>query len=282
MSEFDFLEPIAKTVMSVQLPSRGVLYPKEHPASKGQLTLSPMTMLEEAMFFEDDSATLTSTVDKVLKRCLQDHIDVNGLITSDKFFLFMMLRAVTYGSEYTFEWVCRALNKKGAICGNTNNTTIKIPDNFSMKYLADDDKEPFIITLPDTQKEIAFKLLRGVDEPKIDAHTMEIEKMREDGIMKVDTTSAFRLMLHILEVDGKSVEKAPQDKLLAFVLSLPARDRQYLQQKINLYTPGLNTDVKVRCEVCGAQNEMDLPFTANFFRSSISDEDEGRPMDDEI
>jgi len=281
MGEFDFLEPIPKTTMAVKLPSRGVPYPKEHPASSGKLTLAPMTMLEEALFLSDDQ-DLTETVDKVLRRCVQEKIDINNLITSDKFFLFMMLRAITYGSDYLFEWVCKATNKKGKLCNATNSSSIHIPDDFKMKFLTEEDKEPFVVMLPETKRQISFRLLRGSDEPRVEKHSKEIEQARNSGAPKIDTTVGFRLMCHIVAVDGKSVTKAPEEKLLGFILSLPAKDRQFLQQKINFYTPGLNTDVTVVCDSCGAVTTMDMPFTSNFFRSSLPDEESSGTPNDEV
>jgi hypothetical protein len=264
MGEFDFLEPIPKTSVTVKLPSRGVLYPKEHPASSGKLTLTPMTMLEESLLMSDGG--LDSAIDKILRRCVVENVDVNTLIGSDKFFLFIMLRAITYGSEYSFTWTCTK-EKNGKPCTYRNTTKVSIPDGFKVKYLADDDKEPFEFVLPDCKKTISFKLLRGTDEPRIEAYAKEIEYQKNEGIDRVNTTLAFRLICHIVAVDGKLVKGAPQDKLMAFVNSWTAKDRQALQQKINFYTPGIDTSLKVSCEKCGETHEMEMPYTVNFFRA---------------
>jgi hypothetical protein len=278
MGEFDFLEPIPKTAISVKLPSRGVLYPKDHPASSGKLTLTPMTMLEESLLMNE--AGLDQAVDRILKRCVTETVDVNTLIGADKFFLFIMLRAITYGSEYTFSWVCaHATGVKP--CGHTNTVKVNIPDSFRMKYLTEEDKEPFQVTLPDNGRQISFRLLRGVDEPHIEAYLKEIKQDQENGIDRVDTSLAFRLVSHIIEVDGKSVKKAPREKIMAFVNSWSAKDRQYLQQKIAFYTPGLDTLLKVKCDKCGHSHEMEMPYTVNFFRA-VNSPDEGEPEADQI
>lgn len=281
MGDFDFLEPIPKAAMSVKLPSKGVPYPKDHPANGGKLTIVPMTMLEES-FFLDDNQEVTNIIDKVLNRCLQEKFDTNSLITSDKFFLFLMLRAVTYGSEYSFEWVCKLPGKKNKPCNTHNVSKVHIPNDFKMKYLEETDTEPFVVTLPETKKQISFRLFRGADEVRVENHIKKLEAFKGTEVQKLDTSAAYRLLCHIVAVDGNSVAKAPEDKLLAFILSLPARDRQYLQDKINYYTPGLNTDVTVVCATCGNVSVMDLPYTAGFFRSSFPDEEpEGTP-DDEV
>jgi hypothetical protein len=149
-----------------------------------------------------------------------------------------------------------------------------------MKYLSDEDKEPFTVRLPETQREIAFRLLRGYDEAAIEKFTEKIEEKKKQGLLIEDTTIAYRLSRQILSVDGKDVTKAPEDKLLRFVLTLPIRDSQFLRNKIAYYTPGINTDVHLRCAACKAEEEGDLPITVNFFR--VVDEDEDRPVEHEV
>lgn len=274
MSAFDFLEPIPKTTVSIMLPSRGVLYPEGHPAAKGKLTLSPMSMIDETVFLEE-GVTLAQSIDKSLRRCLQDKLDINSLLVSDKFFLFMSLRAITYGAKYTFDWLCEFGD-----CNTTNTATVDIPGDFKMKFLSDEDREPFEVLLPDSGKRLSFRLLRGNDDEAVEAHRKDIEKKKKDVLSVQDTTNLFRTCRHIVAVDGHSVAEAPEQMVMTFFASLTARDRQTFQQKIAYYTPGIDTTLTVSCAKCGHVHEMDMPFTANFFRA-IS-EIEGEPVEDEI
>lgn len=270
MSEFDFLEPIPKTTVSVNLPSRGIPYRKDTPASSGKITMTPMTMVEEAIFAEGD---LVHGVDRVLKRCIQDKLDVNTLISADKFFLFMMLRAITYGPSYTFAWNCDE-------CKGKNESTVRIPDDFKVKQLADEDTEPYSIELPDSGKTLGFRLLRGHDEPMIDKYQSKIAAMKKQGIVMPDSTAIYRLARHIVSVDGNDIKDAPEEKLVKFVASLSAKDRQMLLAKINFYTPGLDTGVTLVCDHCSHVHDWDMPFTASFFRADV--QDEGAAMDVEV
>lgn len=279
MGDFEFLEPIPKTSVSVKLPSRGVPYPKGTPMSSGKLTLTPMTMVEETMVTNPKTAG-GDTVDRILKRCIQESIDINMLLGSDKFFLFMMLRAVTYGSDYTFQWTCPSMTTPTELCGHRNTSTVRIPDDFQIKYLADEDVEPYTVRLPECQREISFRLLRGYDEPIIEAHKSTIDAQAKSGIQVVDTTPAFRLVRQIVKVDDKDVVEAPPEKMLAFVQSIPPKDIQLLKGRMAHFTPGLSTDVTLVCEECKNVHEWDLPFTANFFR--VIDSNTGRPVGDEV
>jgi hypothetical protein len=255
MGDFEFLEPIPK------------------------LTLTPMTMVEEAMVTNPKTAG-GDTVDRILRRCIQESIDVNVLLGSDKFFLFMMLRAITYGPDYTFEWTCPAMLTPTDICNTRNTTTVRIPDDFQVKYLADEDTEPYTVRLPDCQREISFRLLRGYDEPIIEGHSAKIEAQEKAGIQMMDTTPVFRLVRQIVKVDDKDVTEAPEDKMMAFVQSIPPKDIQLLKGRMAHFTPGLSTDITLVCEKCKNVHEWDLPFTANFFR--VIDSTTGRPVGDEV
>jgi hypothetical protein len=280
MGEFDFLEPIPKTTVSVRLPSRGILYRKDSPAGSGKIHLSPMTMVEES-YFMDDELTFSEAFDKILKKCVQEELDINTLLSADKFFLFMMLRAITYGPEYTFSWTCGSQKPNGENCRHKNSSTVKIPDDFKLKMLADEDTEPFKITLPDCQREISFKLLRGHDEVYIDRFSKMEESKKQEGVTLPNRLGIFRLARHITHVDGKSVKEAPENILMSFVASFSAKDRQYFQDKIAYYTPGLDTGVSVLCEKCGSVQKLDMPFTADFFRAVIN-EDEIPAVADEV
>jgi hypothetical protein len=280
MGEFDFLEPIPKTTVSVKLPSRGVLYRDDTPAGKGKIHLSPMTMVEESYFMDDD-LTFSEAFDKILKKCVQEDLDINTLLSADKFFLFMMLRAVTYGPEYAFKWTCNAEKSNGEVCRQSNTSTVKIPDDFKLKLLSDEDTEPYKILLPDCQKEISFRLLRGHDEVYIDRFSKKEEAKKQEGIRLPNRIAIFRLARHITHVDGQSVKDAPENMLINFVASFRAKDRQYFQDKIAFYTPGLDTGVEVLCERCGSVQRIDMPFTADFFRAVI-EENEAEPVADEI
>jgi hypothetical protein len=149
-----------------------------------------------------------------------------------------------------------------------------------VKYLSDEDKEPFKIMLPESDKELSFRLLRGTDEVHIERHATEFKAKQKAGIGGPDTTTAFRLSRQIVAVDGNPVKDAPEQKLLQFIMSLHSKDVQAFRDKIGFFTPGINTDVTLVCEDCKTVHEWDLPFTANFFRANIPVE--GSPTVDEV
>jgi len=276
-----FLEPVPKTAIVVKLPSAGVPYKEGKPEAEGKLTLNAMTMIEEASILNPKSGvSFSQAVDRVLQKSIQESVDVNGLLSADKFYLFMMLRAVTYGQEYTFLWEC-SKEVDGSVCGFENTHTVQIPGDFEIKGLLPEDKEPFQVELPVSKKKIQFRLLRGFDEGAVEKYEADIEAKQKAGIQAHDTTALYRLARLITHVDDNPITKDISTRhMINFINSLPAQDISVLRKQMSHFTPGMDTTIKVVCKQCSNMAEMDLPITSSFFRPNY---DNGRePVEDEI
>lgn len=265
----DFLKPLPRTVREVKLPSNGVVY-DEGPAKSGKISLAAMTLVEESLIYTPDG------IDVVLKRCVQDPINTDYLLAADKFFLFLMLRAVTYGPEYSFSWTCTApeRDRKGNVnkCGHRNRATVYIPDDFKIKRLTQEDKEPFKVHLPESGKTIKFRLQRSYDEKLLDAFMDSIEKDKQENIRQHRSAEAFQLAQLLVEVDGNKIsEDIPQEVKMRFISSLPGKDNAAYRHALDFYTPGLDTEVSLTCEKCKSPMKRDLPLTYEFFRPGPSE-----------
>ena len=282
-SKVDFLTPIPKTVIQVSLPSRGIPY-KTSPLNSGKISLSPMSIIQENMLISpnvESDIDYISLIDKVLKQCIKEKepVDVNSMLSADKMFLFMMLRAVTYGPEYSVSWKCTQTNRN-EVCETNNRAIIRIPDDFKIKKLGDDDIEPYKVELPDSHKVISFRLSRGSDEYLVEKRKMDIRRKNKTGSMTVpDDTSVYRLALLITHVDGNEVTVEMIEPLMEFIASLSMRDIRKIRESIDFYTPGLDTVVKVECSKCHKVTEMDVPITVDFFRP-VTDDDRGSATDE--
>lgn len=265
-TNFDFLTPILRPCTTVKLPSRGVLYTGE--LAKGVVDLSPMTMAEETLLASGSGGTeILPLVDEVLRRCITSpsHVDIREFISADKYFLLIMLRAVTFGSEYSFIWTCNNTVMSGSraeLCGYENTQNVHIPEDFQVKTLDPADKEPYTLELPETKKVLSIKLLRGHDEIAIDEYEKKLAKQDKHK------ASVYSLVRQIVVIDGNKITtETPQDRLIAFVSSLPAKDIGALRDTVEFYTPGIDTSLKVQCQECGHEEEMDLPLSIDFFRA---------------
>ena len=287
----DFLTPLPKSTRSMTLPSRGVLY-NEGALKNGKVTLTPMTLMEESIMTSGD----TDATDTVLKKCVQESISIDTLLSADKFFIFMLLRAITYGTDYSFNWSCTADQTKGPNrgepCGAKNRTTVQIPDDFRVKQLADEDTEPYMITLPESGKRIGFRLARAYDAKEIEQYERKITSLSESGVKRMgQSAEAFQLAKLLVVVDGNKItDNIAVEDIMSWVCSLSGRDVAHYRSQLEHFTPGMDTTVTLHCESCGAKHEMDLPLTIEFFRPKYSDSsgsvaNEIRPdvpLDDEL
>ncbi len=276
----EFLAPIPKAVRSITLPSRGVLYTPNGPLAKGQVRIAPMTLVEEN-FITAPTAKAHDGLAKAIQKCVQESIDVNQLLAADKYFIFMMLRAITYGSDYTFNWECSTLGADRKPCNFLNRSTVHIPDEFRVKQLDDADKEPFQVRLPGCGKTLSFRLARGYDEQAIERFETKMKRDKKSNIQSTATSEAFKLALLITAIDDNEItDDIDITQVLTWVTSLEALDVVHYRDKLDFYTPGIDTTVTLTCEECGSRHEMDLPLTHEFFRPELTNTE--RLMGDEV
>ena len=88
----------------VTLPSKGILYPKDHPLSKGVIEMKYMTAREEDILTNQNFIKNGTVIDKLLQSLIVTKFDYNDLLVGDKNAILIAARILGYGSEYTFEY----------------------------------------------------------------------------------------------------------------------------------------------------------------------------------
>lgn len=236
----------------VELPSKGQFY---DPAVlvDGKIEIMPLVARDEKLIAGMRGDNIEEVIDTLLKRCLVTNINVNDLITTDRFFLLLMLRANSYGDEYKINLTCTS-------CDKLNNYTVKIPSEFEINYSSPDDAEPFYCDLPISKLKIGYRHLRGKDEKDIKKLVeTEVAKSGDKG----DPSFIYRIVKRIVSVNGNKLDFLD---LISLVENLPIKDSRFLQSEFDRKLPGLIPIIKRKCEYCGAAVTSSLPFTAEFFR----------------
>ena len=88
----------------VTLPSKGLLYPKESPLSKGVVEIKYMTAKEEDILTNQNYIQKGTVIDKLLKSLIVTPIDYNDLLTGDKNAILIAARILGYGKDYDFKY----------------------------------------------------------------------------------------------------------------------------------------------------------------------------------
>ena len=233
---------------TVELPSLGLIYPKDNPLSSGKIEMKYMTAKEEDILTNQNYIKDGSVLDRLVKALIVSKIDYNDLVVGDKNAIMVASRILGYGAEYTFKY-------------NDEEVTVDL-STLESTYLSEDAmKEPgvnkFTFTCPASKTVIEFKLLTGKDDKKIKSEIKGLQKINKNTNPEMST----RLKYMILSVDGKTEDKDIRNFVDNYFL---ARDSRSLREYIKSFQP--DVDMKFNFESSGGiDEEVSLPMTVNFF-----------------
>lgn len=236
------------------IPTKGLL---TENIPNGEVTLRNMTTAEEKILLGSSQ----DAFDNILKACIVEPtgLDLEELTSTDKHFLFMKLRVISYGSDYYVSYRCPA-------CGSNSEYKVNI-DELPIHYLEDDFVEPYdTLTLPVSKKVVELKLPRIKDLNVADNKAKRFHKKFPEA--KGDIAYIYRLMTNIASVDGEELKPTA---LQNFVEELHTMDSSYLKSKINKLKIGYDTDIVEECPKCEEDIEFALPITFEFFRTRFED-----------
>ena len=233
----------------IDLPSRGKVYPKDHPLASGKIELKYMTAREEDILTSQNLIKKGVVIEKLLNSLiLTDGVLVSDLILGDKNAVMVAARILAYGPEYT----CEIQNPS---TGERIEHTFNLSD-CPFKEIGDDIKgNTFETTLPASKKKVKFKLITGIEEAAIDSELKALKKLNT----QVSSELTTRLKHILTEVDGKS----EQGEINFFVDNMLSRDSLHLRKEINKVAPDIELTQEVDIE--GDSVKVDIPMTANFF-----------------
>jgi len=248
----------------VELPSRGLIYPKDNPLSSGKVEMKYMTAKEE------DILTTQSYIKDgtVLDRLFQSLIIGNGeglpikyvdLCTGDKNAIMIAARILGYGKDYDVEITDPFTNK-------TQKETIDLTLFENKDYDGSQQIEPhrneFEFVLPTSGRKVTFMAMTESKERKV---KHDLEGINKANRKMKDLTSrelTTRLKTMILSVDGESEFKV----INHFVDNeLFAVDSKALRAYINEVVPDMDLTYEFISEETGERREMLLPMDVGFF-----------------
>ena len=231
----------------VDLPSRGLLYPKDSVLSSGTIEVKYMTAREEDILTSVNLIKKGVVIDKLLQSLIVDKsIKLDDLLLGDKNAILIASRILAYGKEYTVDVEGKSVK--------VDLTTLK--DKFLDESLVSPGVNVFEFELPATKRKLTFKLLTSNDEMAILDEVKGYEKIG-DGISRDLTT---RLKHQILSVDGDT-KKASID---GFV------DNEFLSIDsiaFRSYVSDINPDVDMTSTYTdpdGNEKEFMVPMTVTF------------------
>lgn len=173
----------------IDLPTKGLLYPKDSPLSSGKIEMKYMTAKEEDILTNQNYIARGIVIDKLVQSLIVDkNIKYSDLFSGDKNALLVAARILGYGEIYEFSYG----GEKVSVDLSKLDTKPLNEDLFK------DGKNEFTYTLPTLKKTLIFKLLTHQDELDIEAELKGLKKINKESNPELST----RLKYIIQSVDG--------------------------------------------------------------------------------
>ena len=230
---------------TVDLPSKGLLYPEDSPLSSGTVEMKYMTAREEDILTNRNYISNGTVIDKLLKSLIvTKDLNFSDLLVGDKNAIMVAARILSYGKDYTI----------------TLNGTQHTIDLSTLEHkvldesLYKDKKNEFEFTLPHTGNKITFRLLTHKDEIAIDKEIAGLKKIDKQASPEVTT----RLKRMITSVNGMVEQKDIRDFVDNYLL---AKDARAFRAEYSRVQP----DINLKLSIEDVEEDVDLPIGLNFF-----------------
>lgn len=241
----------------VPLPSKGLLYPEEHPLSSGTVEMKYMTAKEEDILTSQNLIKQGVVLDKLFESLIVTPINYGDLYVGDKNAIMVAARILGYGKDYVVE-VDDPFSP-----GTKQKVTIDLTqiEHKEVDYsLFEHRKNEFDFELPQSKRVVTFRLMTHNLDKQIQTEIKGMNKTRvRTGI---DNELTTRLKNIIVAVDGESGRATINN----FVdTELFAMDSRALRSHIKSISPDLDMTFTFVSDATGEVKEMDIPMGVSFF-----------------
>ena len=242
MSEFKFPSEV------IELPSKGLLYPKDHPLASGEIEIKYMTTKEEDILANQSYIDKGIVLDKLLESVIiTEGVNPKDLVIGDSNAVYVATRILGYGSKYKFTYRGKEV---------TVDLTELENKDFDSSTLVE-GKNEFSFTLPHTQTAITFRILNGHDEVKIRQEIKGLQKLSPNS--SADLT--VRLKHIITSVNGETDSKSIREFVDNYLLARDARElRKYMAE--------VQPDIDMTYTL-DSEEEVTVPIGLSFFWPDI-------------
>ena len=237
---------------TIELPSKGKIYPLENPLSSGTVEMKYMTAREEDILTNINLLKQGVAIERMLQSLIKSPIQYDDLLLGDRNGLLIAARILAYGSSYSFQYVDTEQDTKEEITIDLQSLTHKVVDYSNFK-----NTNEFTLELPASKNTITFKLLTIGDEKKIDQEIKGFKKATNLTAGELTT----RLKHQILSVNGNYDQASVRDFVENYLL---AKDSNFLRSRITTITPDIDLSVNFTL-LSGKEVTDSLPLTTEFF-----------------
>ena len=231
---------------TIELPSKGLLYPEGHPLASGTIEMKYMTAKEEDILTNQNYIKNGTVIDKLLKSLIVTEFNYNDLLVGDKNAIMIAARILSYGKDYPVSF-------------NGEQLTVDLSLLDAKEHKVDYSRgvNEFTVKLPKAGSEVTFKLLTHGDELAIENEIKGLQKINKNNIAEVTT----RLKHMIVSIDGTR-ERADIRKFVDGYLL--AQDARAIREEYTRVSPDVDLSFTYTFED-GSEEEVAIPIGLNFF-----------------
>lgn len=202
---------------TVDLPSKGLLYPKDSALAAGKIEMKYMTAREEDILTNQNYIQQGVVVDKLLQSLIVTPINYSELLVGDKNAILIASRVLGYGKDYQFEYG-----------GETQIVDLSLLEPKQLdESLFKSGENKFVFTTPSTGALLTFKLLTHADEQAIEQEVKGLKKLNKDASPELST----RLKRLITSVNGDTDIATIRDFVDNYFMVKDSRAfREYVRQ----------------------------------------------------
>jgi hypothetical protein len=235
----------------LDLPSKGLVYPKDHPLASGQITIKHMTAKEEDILSNQNLIKKGIVLDKLFESIVVDDINVNDIIIGDKNAIVLATRLLGYGTEYKMAFYSSLTNDTKEVTIDLSKVKTKEIDFTKFK-----NKNEFEYTLPSSGKKITFKLLTHADEISIEKDIEALKKLNKD--VSADITTRLRYMIKSVDSDNSI------SAISKFINGMLAKDSRAFRDYVKSISPDMDMKYEYEHET-GEKEVVPITLGVGFF-----------------
>ena len=229
---------------TIELPSKGLLYPEGHPLSEGIIEIKYMTAKEEDILTNQNYISDGTVLDKLLKSLIITKFNYGDLLIGDKNAVMIASRILGYGAEYKFKY-----NGVEETVDLSKINNKELDESFFTK-----GQNEFTFDLPSSDNSITFKFLTHNDEVKISQELEGIKKLKKNESPELTTRLKYMITSINGDPDKKNIREFVDEAFLA-------RDARAFREFIQKIQP----DVDLTFFPSTSTESTTIPIGINFF-----------------
>ena len=232
----------------IDLPSKGHFYSEDSPLSSGQVEIKYMTAREEDILTSVNLIQKGLAIDKLLESLIvNEDVNIKDILIGDKNAIMIASRVLGYGKDYVVEIDGEEVT--------IDLTSLKDKETDLSK--SEKGKNEFSFTLPNSKRNITFKILTWGDDELIEK---ELEALEKVGA-QIKSEMTTRLKRRITSVDGDNTPSVINNFVDNEFLAV---DSLAFRQYADEITPDVDMTYTYTSKL-GDVKEIVVPMTTAFF-----------------